>query len=188
MMKKRCELCKSTATIFCESDQANLCWDCDTKVHSANFLVAKHLRTLLCHVCRSPTPWNASGERLCKTVSVCQSCVDRFKARESKASAADEAVEIDVEDDECDECYDRDVEDAAVEEEEEGENQVVASEESSSSRFCNGGGAAVSSNRVRENPQDLPSDDGLRRSTSHRETSSLPAASSPTKRRKTDMT
>jgi len=141
----------------------------------------------LCHVCRSPTPWNASGERLCKTVSVCQSCVDRFKAVESKAGAADEAVEIDVKGDECDECYDRDVEDAAVEEEE-GENQVVASVESSSSRFCNGGGAAISSKRVRENPQDLPSDDGLRRSTSHRETSSLPAASSPPKRRKTDMT
>ncbi|GKA99331.1 hypothetical protein Tco_0827268 [Tanacetum coccineum] len=73
---KECELCKSTATIRCDSDRANLCWTCDANVHSANFLVAKHLRNLLCHVCHSPTPWAASGEKLSSsTVSVCGTCV-----------------------------------------------------------------------------------------------------------------
>ncbi|GJU63365.1 zinc finger protein CONSTANS-LIKE 1-like protein [Tanacetum coccineum] len=73
---KKCELCKSTATIHCDSDRANLCWTCDANVHSANFLVAKHLRNLLCHVCHSPTPWAASGEKLSSsTVSVCGTCV-----------------------------------------------------------------------------------------------------------------
>ncbi|KAG2299330.1 hypothetical protein Bca52824_035802 [Brassica carinata] len=42
MGKKKCELCDGVARMFCESDQASLCWDCDGKVHGANFLVAKH--------------------------------------------------------------------------------------------------------------------------------------------------
>ncbi|KAE8728804.1 hypothetical protein F3Y22_tig00004072pilonHSYRG00224 [Hibiscus syriacus] len=79
---KKCELCDSLAKIFCESDQAILCWDCDSIVHGANFLVAKHLRTLLCHICQSPTPWTGSGPKLGPTVSVCQDCVDRNDSRE----------------------------------------------------------------------------------------------------------
>ncbi|KAF5755909.1 putative transcription factor interactor and regulator Znf-B family [Helianthus annuus] len=72
---KRCELCKSTARIYCESDRASLCWTCDSKVHSANFLVTRHSRSLLCRVCQSVTPWTASGEKLCRsTASVCGRC------------------------------------------------------------------------------------------------------------------
>lgn len=71
---KKCELCDSPARIHCESDQANLCWDCDAKVHGANFLVARHSRCLLCRRCQSPTPWRAEGYRLGGTVSVCQLC------------------------------------------------------------------------------------------------------------------
>ncbi|XP_058210711.1 zinc finger protein CONSTANS-LIKE 2-like [Rhododendron vialii] len=206
-MRKRCELCKSTATILCDSDQAGLCWDCDAKVHSANFLVAKHSRTLLCHVCQSPTPWNASGYELCKTVSVCRACLDGCKpVVESEA----DAVEIDIEDGECDELYDQDDEDevdrddddddeVVEEEEEEGENQVVprsaslaSSEEESSSvmRSCNGDDGAVSLKLLREKSVtgDLHSNDDLRpRSSSRRENSSLPPASL-TKRQKTGFT
>ncbi|KAI3765556.1 hypothetical protein L2E82_15593 [Cichorium intybus] len=73
---KRCELCKSLARIYCESDQASLCWSCDAKVHSANFLVARHSRCLLCHSCQAPTRWNASGKKLePATVSICNRCV-----------------------------------------------------------------------------------------------------------------
>ncbi|KAJ9550406.1 hypothetical protein OSB04_014451 [Centaurea solstitialis] len=75
-MKKRCELCKSKAMIYCDSDSATLCWSCDAKVHSANFLVARHSRTLLCQMCQSPTPWTASGERIGPTTaSICGRCV-----------------------------------------------------------------------------------------------------------------
>ncbi|KAL4585158.1 hypothetical protein LXL04_009773 [Taraxacum kok-saghyz] len=75
-MMKRCELCKSFARIHCQSDQASLCWSCDAKVHSANFLVAKHSRCLLCHSCQSPTRWTASGKKLePATVSICDRCV-----------------------------------------------------------------------------------------------------------------
>ncbi|KAM1139095.1 hypothetical protein ACFX2I_036806 [Malus domestica] len=73
---KKCDLCDSAAKVYCDSDQASLCWDCDVKVHGANFLVAKHSRTLLCHVCQSPTRWIGSGLKLCPTVSVCESCVN----------------------------------------------------------------------------------------------------------------
>ncbi|KAF7112746.1 hypothetical protein RHSIM_RhsimUnG0197900 [Rhododendron simsii] len=210
-MRKRCELCKSAATILCDSDQAGLCWDCDAKVHSANFLVAKHSRTLLCHVCQSPTPWNASGYELCKTVSVCRACIDGCKpVVESEA----DAVEIDIEDGECDELYgqddedevDPDDDDEVVVEEEEGENQVVprsstllaeaaslASNEGESSsvmRSCNGDDGAVSLKRLREKSVtgELHSNDDLRRrSSSRRENSLLPPASL-TKRQKTGFT
>ncbi|KAF4392698.1 hypothetical protein G4B88_029437 [Cannabis sativa] len=63
---KDCELCGLRARMYCESDQASLCWDCDEKVHGANFLVAKHSRSLLCHVCNFPTPWMASVRPLNK--------------------------------------------------------------------------------------------------------------------------
>ncbi|KAK7846753.1 zinc finger protein CONSTANS-LIKE 12 [Quercus suber] len=72
---KTCELCKIQARTYCESDQASLCWDCDAKVHGANFLVARHSRTLLCNTCQSQTPWKASGAKLGHTFSVCETCV-----------------------------------------------------------------------------------------------------------------
>ncbi|XP_022994111.1 zinc finger protein CONSTANS-LIKE 9-like [Cucurbita maxima] len=75
-MKKKCELCASRANTYCESDQANLCWSCDANVHSANFIVEKHSRTLLCHICQSFTPWTATGRKLSPTISVCQSCLN----------------------------------------------------------------------------------------------------------------
>ncbi|GAA0167255.1 hypothetical protein LIER_22229 [Lithospermum erythrorhizon] len=74
---KKCELCNScVAKIFCESDKATLCWECDYRVHAANFLVAKHSRILLCHSCQSSTPWSCSGPKLPLTVTVCESCAN----------------------------------------------------------------------------------------------------------------
>ncbi|KAF4346514.1 hypothetical protein G4B88_001092 [Cannabis sativa] len=87
---KDCELCGLRARMYCESDQASLCWDCDEKVHGANFLVAKHSRSLLCHVCNFPTPWMASGAKLTPTVSVCESCVD-FHNRKFEQGRGDES-------------------------------------------------------------------------------------------------
>ncbi|KAL3646394.1 hypothetical protein CASFOL_011574 [Castilleja foliolosa] len=73
-MKRSCELCERTARIHCEPDHTSLCWDCDAEVHSANFLVARHSRNLLCHVCQSPTPWSVSGSKLAATPAECQQC------------------------------------------------------------------------------------------------------------------
>lgn len=124
--------------MYCESDQASLCWDCDEKVHCANFLVAKHLRCLLCHVCQSLTPWKASGPKLGPTVSVCDACVaaarcgvnDDDKAvvrrgsQSERISGHDETDDDDDYEDEDDD--DDDDEDPDEEEEEEDdENQVV---------------------------------------------------------------
>ncbi|KAE9588526.1 hypothetical protein Lal_00003210 [Lupinus albus] len=110
---KKCELCKVAATTFCDSDQASLCWDCDAKVHGANFLVARHTRTLLCHVCHSLTPWKASGAFLGNTVSLCEGCAGgtRFHTDEYDESEGDNDDEIENSDDE--------------EEDEDGDNQVV---------------------------------------------------------------
>lgn len=43
-----CQLCNGQAALYCSSDSAFLCLNCDAKVHGANFLVARHIRRILC--------------------------------------------------------------------------------------------------------------------------------------------
>ncbi|KAL3503295.1 hypothetical protein ACH5RR_037744 [Cinchona calisaya] len=138
-----CELCsKAAARMYCDSDEARLCRDCDEKVHSANFLVAKHSRTLLCHVCQSPTLWKASGISLGSTISVCEKCTTtsnhsshhrqkpstmRLSTRSHGYDQDDETTES-VDDDDHEEYSDSDDEEEEGEindDEEDGENQVV---------------------------------------------------------------
>ncbi|PWA89292.1 B-box-type zinc finger [Artemisia annua] len=98
-MTKKCELCNHSAQIYCSSDTASLCYTCDQTVHSANFLVAKHSRTLLCHKCQSQTPWTASGLHLGRTVTVCVNCVGDDVAV-SRNDVVDEDADDDDDDDE----------------------------------------------------------------------------------------
>ncbi|KAB2615788.1 zinc finger protein CONSTANS-LIKE 15-like [Pyrus ussuriensis x Pyrus communis] len=106
-----CELCGVRARVHCEPDQARL----------ANFLVAKHPRSLICRGCQSPTPWTGSGPKLTPTVSVCQICVERprsnFEGREEvqESEAESEGVDGEEEEDDGDDCDESD----------EDENQVV---------------------------------------------------------------
>ena len=51
-----CELCGGTAAVRCEPDAAFLCWSCDARVHTANFLVARHVRRPLLAECGAATP------------------------------------------------------------------------------------------------------------------------------------
>uniref|UniRef100_A0A5B6ZN86 B box-type domain-containing protein n=1 Tax=Davidia involucrata TaxID=16924 RepID=A0A5B6ZN86_DAVIN len=189
---KSCELCNFAARMYCESDQASLCWDCDAKVHSANFLVARHSRSLLCHACQSPTAWTASGAKLGPTVSVCESCADgceRIKdnrGEEESQGGNDDEIDAgeDYEGDDDDD--DDDDDDELSGDDEDGDNQVVpwsstpppaassSSSEESSSRFCNGE-RNVSLKRMRENASDLHSDDDIGCSSSHRN-NNMPSA------------
>ena len=127
---KDCELCGSRARTHCESDQASLCWDCDAKVHGANFLVAKHSRSLLCQVCSSPTAWSASGPRLTPTVSVCEACVRRSSGEAEEENDVDNEEEEEADDSHG---FSDDEEEDEEEDEENGENQVVPWSFSSSS-------------------------------------------------------
>lgn len=52
-IKRNCELCRGEASLYCPSDDAFLCYTCDSKVHCANFLVARHVRSLICPCCRN---------------------------------------------------------------------------------------------------------------------------------------
>ena len=72
---KNYELCKLAAGMYCESDQASLWRDCDAKVRRTNFLVARHVRCLLCRTCQSLTSWRVAGVKLGHTVSVRERCV-----------------------------------------------------------------------------------------------------------------
>uniref|UniRef100_A0A3Q7F4K8 B box-type domain-containing protein n=1 Tax=Solanum lycopersicum TaxID=4081 RepID=A0A3Q7F4K8_SOLLC len=89
---KKCELCSSIARVYCESDQASLCWDCDARVHTANFLVAKHSRILLCNSCQSLTPWTGSGSKLGPTVSVCQKYQPNPPSLTSSSSSSEDST------------------------------------------------------------------------------------------------
>lgn len=111
---RSCVLCKVPARVFCESDQAALCWDCDAKVHGANFLVARHLRTLLCHACQCPTPWTASGAKLGHTVSVCDPCVNGVQNRNGGGEQSGDNDDDDMPDDDD---MDHDDDDDLVEDE-----------------------------------------------------------------------
>ncbi|GMP65626.1 hypothetical protein CsSME_00026342 [Camellia sinensis var. sinensis] len=188
---KGCELCRYPARIYCEADGASLCSHCDEKVHSANFLVAKHSRCLLCHVCQSPTPWKASGTKLGPTVSVCDTCVLlNCSGKQGRGPEGDEeAVHGGNENDETEddfegEDYSDDDEDGSYgDDEEDGDNQVVpwssipppppplppvasssSSEEVSSWRRISSAGASgegVSSLKRTRQNADLDSDDEI---------------------------
>lgn len=135
-----CVLCEKRAMMLCDSDQAKLCWDCDEKVHSANFLVAKHSRVLLCRLCHSPTPWTASGTKLTPTVSFCHRCILRRHTRLNHLVNTDQRHRDSVNDDEehdfdhvldydnsdyIEEEGEEEDDDEEEDEDEEGENQVV---------------------------------------------------------------
>ncbi|XP_051151999.1 zinc finger protein CONSTANS-LIKE 4-like [Andrographis paniculata] len=138
-VRKGCELCCSkVAWMVCDSDQASLCWECDKTVHAANFLAAKHIRTLLCYICHSPTLWKATGEKLGPTVSVCWTCAETRRggggaaaSTSSEAVAAAEVEETSEDDDGCDSAESKTDSgeyysvSGGGHEEEDGENQVV---------------------------------------------------------------
>jgi hypothetical protein len=116
---RKCALCEGDARMYCESDDAMLCWDCDARVHGANFLVARHARALLCRSCRAPTTWKTSGSRLTPTVSLCSRCCFG-----SDSDGNHGLIEGDTRSSEDDEEEDDEFENGN-DEEEEGDNQVV---------------------------------------------------------------
>ncbi|KAI9383880.1 hypothetical protein POPTR_013G150500v4 [Populus trichocarpa] len=124
---KKCELCKNPARTYCESDEANLCWNCDTKVHGANFLVARHARALLCQSCQSLTPWKASGSQLGHTVSVCERCMisnenNNREIQEQEENGSSDDIE---EDSDSESDSDTNDDDGGDEDDGDGDNQVV---------------------------------------------------------------
>ncbi|CAM6112174.1 unnamed protein product [Calypogeia fissa] len=73
-MGKICELCGKIATIHCGADDAELCWTCDAEVHGANYLVARHLRSVLCSCCSAETECQTSGTCPCPLSRRCAAC------------------------------------------------------------------------------------------------------------------
>ncbi|KAG5016421.1 hypothetical protein JHK82_022079 [Glycine max] len=75
MKGKTCELCDQQASLYCPSDSAFLCSDCDAAVHAANFLVARHLRRLLCSKCNRFAGFHISSGAISRHLSsTCSSC------------------------------------------------------------------------------------------------------------------
>ncbi|CAL0328965.1 unnamed protein product [Lupinus luteus] len=71
-MEPLCEFCGIIrAMVYCKSDSARLCMNCDVSVHGANSLSYRHSRSILCNKCNSQT-----GIVYCmdEKMSLCQSC------------------------------------------------------------------------------------------------------------------
>ncbi|XP_070666836.1 putative zinc finger protein At1g68190 [Malus domestica] len=52
-IKRFCEFCLALRpVVYCKADAAHLCLSCDAKVHSANTLFNRHMRSILCDSCR----------------------------------------------------------------------------------------------------------------------------------------
>ncbi|KAJ6827389.1 ribosomal RNA processing protein 1-like protein [Iris pallida] len=169
---KGCELCSGMARLHCESDSASLCFDCDAKVHGANFLVARHQRLLLCRACQSPTPWRADGPRLFPAASVCARCVGRGVKNQQAESRRNQEQEEEHEEEDIDDDEEEEDDDDDEEEEEEEEEQVVPwatdeEEETNSAPAASSSGSdedlsttehgALKRRRERENEVDLAS-------------------------------
>ncbi|EOA17804.1 hypothetical protein CARUB_v10006202mg [Capsella rubella] len=71
-MDAQCDYCGTEkALIYCKSDSARLCLNCDVNVHSANPLSQRHTRSFLCEKCfLQPTAIHCLNEK----VSLCQGC------------------------------------------------------------------------------------------------------------------
>lgn len=78
-----CEICKEKAFVYCWADSAFLCWNCDYKVHQANFLVARHLRHVLCTVC------NSFCQSQCSTLSSSSSSSSDCVSTTNESSSSD---------------------------------------------------------------------------------------------------
>ncbi|MCL7021523.1 hypothetical protein MKW94_016567 [Papaver nudicaule] len=71
-MNLLCQLCGiEKALVYCTPDEARLCLQCDTAVHSANALSLRHLRGIMCDRCYSRP---ASIRCLENTFSFCEIC------------------------------------------------------------------------------------------------------------------
>lgn len=67
-----CDLCTLVrAVVYCKSDSARLCLQCDEYVHSANSVSLKHSRSLICDKCTSqPAVVRCTDE----AISLCEGC------------------------------------------------------------------------------------------------------------------
>ncbi|XP_022876992.1 uncharacterized protein LOC111395236 [Olea europaea var. sylvestris] len=98
------------------------------KVQTANFLIAKHSRNLLCHACQLPSLWTGSNPRLRRKVSLSDSCSSRSNWNNTDG---DHDLEIvDFEDEDYDDDKDKEEEEEEHNNEEDDDianNQVVPS-------------------------------------------------------------
>ncbi|KAE9456172.1 hypothetical protein C3L33_11926, partial [Rhododendron williamsianum] len=71
-MEPLCEFCWVVrAVVYCKSDSARLCLNCDNCVHSSNHLSRRHNRSLICDKCNSQP---ANVRCVLHKMSLCQDC------------------------------------------------------------------------------------------------------------------
>ncbi|XP_022845380.1 zinc finger protein CONSTANS-LIKE 12-like [Olea europaea var. sylvestris] len=71
-MEPLCEFCgEVSAVVYCKSDSAKLCLQCDGRVHSANSLSCRHPRSLICDKCSSQA---ATVRCIEDQLSLCEDC------------------------------------------------------------------------------------------------------------------
>jgi len=96
-MKKvrACELCSEEASLYCASNSAFLCFSCDAKVHQANFLIACHVRQVLCFKCEAFSDhWisGAGNDRLQRYYCLACSPEDEFGSDYNSSASSSDCV------------------------------------------------------------------------------------------------
>nr|QTY32146.1 BBX transcription factor [Oxybasis rubra] len=90
---RNCELCNGEASLYCPSDNAFLCYSCDSKVHCANFLVARHVRSLICPNCRKTDGNRFSGAVVPPPATVfCRDCSDFGEEDDDSLSSSSSCI------------------------------------------------------------------------------------------------
>ncbi|TQD90648.1 hypothetical protein C1H46_023795 [Malus baccata] len=93
---RACELCDREASFYCPSDSTFLCSRCDARVHQANFLVACHVRHLLCFSC-SPEIFSGDCDgNAVSSSSDCSACISSTEMGTTKTGYEDPKSESSV--------------------------------------------------------------------------------------------
>lgn len=89
-----CALCKSEAYLYCQADDAFLCKKCDKWVHGANFLAQRHIRCILCGICKSLTQRYLIGVSSEVTLPTVVSFTQKSSRRYSSDSEEDCSITV----------------------------------------------------------------------------------------------
>ncbi|XP_023872994.1 B-box zinc finger protein 32 [Quercus suber] len=96
-MKKirACERCSEDSSLYCASDSTFLCFRYVAKVHQANFLIARHVRQVLCFKCEAFSDYRISGaENDCLQWYYCLACSpeDEFASDYNSSASSSECI------------------------------------------------------------------------------------------------
>ncbi|XP_048428876.1 putative zinc finger protein At1g68190 [Pyrus x bretschneideri] len=95
-MERFCEFCLALRpVVYCKADAAHLCLSCDAKVHSANTLFNRHMRSILCDSCRDPAYIQCLDHKMFMCCA-CESALHMIASQHQKKAISSYTEQIDL--------------------------------------------------------------------------------------------